>query len=227
MECITKIPRLQKLLLLGLNGFSPQVLFASHGEILNFAFSRHACEEVYFQFSTLSNCFLDVFDPLSPPTAPPWLLLSIKGNTPAAALQIFLLWDWVMAAEMLRAFWQKDHGSADIALAASCDQGIPSRFVLPGPGGNTGALAFKDGAVEDNGAFGNALHVIILFTLNVLLQRCTGKVEAHQAGGATTRQPSNQPCPPVSCKHITSNGSSCSKHCQDEECRASMKGKPL
>mmetsp|Transcript_66873 Transcript_66873/g.105616 ORF Transcript_66873/g.105616 Transcript_66873/m.105616 type:complete len:211 (+) Transcript_66873:346-978(+) len=206
MECITKIPRLQKLLLLGLNGFSPQVLFASHGEILNFAFSRHACEEVYFQFSTLSNCFLDVFDPLSPPTAPPWLLLSIKGNTPAAALQIFLLWDWVMAAEMLRAFWQKDHGSADIALAASCDQGIPSRFVLPGPGGNTGALAFKDGAVEDNGAFSHRFLIHILHVLYLLFQGTNRPSTTHTGGDATAWQPRYQHAPPESCHHVTSNG---------------------
>ena len=51
VACVGKCLRLEEVLFLGLNGFSPQVLFTSRREILNFPFALHAFEEVHLHFS--------------------------------------------------------------------------------------------------------------------------------------------------------------------------------
>ena len=144
---------------------------------------------------------------MAPPSAPPLLLLTIERHAPAFAFQAFLRWDLVVATEVLRAVWQKDHGGTHFTLPSASYQGVPGRLIFPRPGGDALPAGLpadhaleNDAAVQDllrsKGPFPFERSALLFGQSNFLLTRGALNPE-DERGAAAGEGPDDEGAPPV------------------------------
>ena len=118
--------------------------------------------------------------------------------------------------------WEKDHRCTDVATAAACDQGVPSRLVFAWPWAHTFAGAWTNFAFEHDGPIGNYLLVKPLNIFDHLLGGATQQFHTHESRHATARQSSCQHGPPESSHHRPHDGYGHNKASQEETAVAAI-----